>query len=134
MPSLSTITASDLMSKPVITARNNDNLSDIVVCLRENKIRHLPIVNDKKQLIGIVSNRDMLVATNTPANVDGERWASHIMTPNPITTTEETQGSDVASLLLKHRIGCLPIMHGERIVGIVTESDFVRFFARSKAQ
>jgi len=124
------IRASDLMSRPVIVARYDTPLANVVQMLRENQIRHLPIVNDDGELMGILSNRDMLVATNTPANIDGQRWASHIMTPDPITITESQTASETAALLIVHGIGCLPVMHNRLIVGIVTESDFVRFFAK----
>ena len=129
---LDRINATDLMSKPVIIARYDTALTEIVVLLRQNEIRHLPIVNDGGQLIGILSNRDMLVATNTPANVDGLRWASHIMTPDPITITPEHSATQAATLLIQHRIGCLPVIDNNQIVGIITESDFVRYFAQFK--
>ena len=129
MPSLSTIVAKDLMSQPVITAKYDTPLSAVIKLLKDNAIRHLPIVNDNGQLMGIISNRDMLVATSPPANIDGQRWASHIMTPNPITATALLPASTLASLLIQHKIGCLPILAAQNIVGIVTESDFVQFFA-----
>ena len=120
------------MSHPVITAKYNTPLTDLIKLLRKHEIRHLPIVNDGDALIGIVSNRDMLVATNTPANIDGNRWASHIMTPDPIVTNAGQAASIAAKMLLTHHIGCLPVMEKSRIIGIVTESDFVRFFAGEK--
>ena len=120
------------MSQPVIMARYDSPLSELIKTLRKHEIRHLPIVNDRKELIGIVSNRDMLVATNTPANLDGQRWASHIMTPNPISIGKTQSATTAAQLLLQHHIGCLPVLEGNKIIGIVTESDFVRYFAGDK--
>ena len=122
------------MSSPVIVARYDTKLTEVIQLLRKHEIRHLPIVNDGGDLIGILSNRDMLVATNTPANIDGQRWASHIMTPNPATITASQTASEAAALLVDKNIGCLPIMQENRIVGIITESDFVRYFANAQTR
>jgi CBS domain-containing membrane protein len=95
----------------------------VAAALREMQqlfIRHLPVV-DQGVLVGLVSHRDLLACD------DGNRRVSEVMSTDLKTVAPATQAYEAAYVLLRHKIGCVPVVSdGGRLVGIVTESDFVR--------
>ena len=107
--------------------------------MRERQCRRLPVVKDGR-LVGIVSDRDLRRATNSPL-VLRERWydeflLDHIvvracMTPNPATIAPETPVVQAAKLMRDRKIGGLPVVENERVVGIVTETDLLNYLIRS---
>jgi acetoin utilization protein AcuB len=103
--------------------------------MREGGFRRLPVVEDGR-LIGIVTDRDLRRASNSPLVVR-ERWydnflMDHIqvgacMTSEPITVAPRTLIVDAACILRDHKIGGLPVVDGHRLVGIVTETDLLNY-------
>ncbi|HTM20315.1 MAG TPA: CBS domain-containing protein [Kofleriaceae bacterium] len=86
------------------------------------RIRHLPVVDKDGGLLGVVSLRDILVAGDDP-----DLKLEQIMQADVMTVGPETQAHEAAYLLLRHAIGCVPVTDAAgRLVGIVTETDFVR--------
>ena len=84
-------------------------------------IRHLPIIDDGGRIVGVVSQRDLLTAS------DGERRVGEVMSREVVTAAAETPAHAVATLMLHHKIGCVPVVdHRGLLVGIVTDSDMVR--------
>lgn len=84
-----------------------------------SSIRHLPVVEDGV-LVGLVSRRDLLAC-------DESSTVGEIMATDLKTVTAETPAYEAAYLLLRHRIGCVPVLDADgTLVGIVTEFDFVR--------
>ena len=98
------------------------------------RIRHLPVVHGKK-LLGLVTHRDILRAqTRLMAGLRSKDesefiplTAKDLMTENVRTTTADTPAKEAARALLDNRFGCLPVLDGEELVGIVTEIDFLRW-------
>jgi CBS domain-containing protein len=87
-----------------------------------SRIRHLPVVDRAGVLVGVVSLRDLLVAGEDP-----HLRLEQIMQTDVKTVGPDTQAHEAAYLLLRHAIGCVPVTDdGGRLVGIVTETDFVR--------
>lgn len=106
--------------------------------LQTHRIRHLPVV-DGKRLVGIISDRDLrpLLPSFISAPEEGERFrtrgkqvrVSEIMIRQVISVTPETQTHKAARLMVEHRIGCLPVLRGSTLVGIVTTIDLLRAMA-----
>ena len=127
------------MTRDPVTVAPNDSIGVALKCMLDRGCRRLPVV-DQGKLVGIVSDRDLRRATNSPF-VLRERWyddflLEHIlvracMTPNPITITPRTSMLEAAKLMRDHKIGGLPVMEGERLVGIVTETDLLNYFIRT---
>ena len=130
----------DLMTEEVFTLKPGDSLSDLRNLLHDMDVRHVPVVDEEGDLIGLVSERDLLrnVLTDqadVPLSVRDEalrlRTLREIMTDEVQTVGPEDAVETAARLMLDNKFGCLPVTEGQRLVGILTESDFVDFFAKS---
>ena len=122
------------MKRDPITAKKNDSFRYALKLIRKEGIRHLPVL-DGKRLVGIVTDRDLRQSAPSPAttlevhelNYLLERLTIEaIMTKKIITVGPETNLLEAAKLLLTHKIGCLPVVEREELVGIVTEGDLLR--------
>lgn len=114
------------MTTAVITIREGEHLSDADIDMRLAGIRHLPVVDDRNHLVGILSNRDLLRALGRGNGKSVEVYK--VMTKRVRTVEEETPAHEAAAMMIEHKIGALPVM-GDRgqLVGLLTETDFVRF-------
>jgi CBS domain-containing protein len=126
------------MSREVVTLKRNDTLQTADDVMRLGRIRHLPIVDDDEQLAGIVTQRDLfhgglLRALGYGTHARGKALEALVikeaMTTEVVTTTPDTPLTVAAKTMLERKIGCLVVVYGEKIVGIITESDFVRWGA-----
>lgn len=127
----------DWMTHEVASVRRNDQLVIADDLMRLGRIRHTPVLEDHSDdLVGIVSQRDLFRGALAAAlgygqhaqqKVLGMLVIKDIMSTNPVTTTPETPLADAARVMLERKIGCLPVLEDGRLVGILTESDFLRF-------
>jgi CBS domain-containing protein len=129
-PVASTIRAirvSDFMTRDLVTLQEGDDLALAEQTLRLGGVRHLPVVRDGK-LIGLVTHRDLLRAaiTHPPRGTT----IGAVMTRDLTVVAPSTSLVQAARVMLAQKFGCLPVCDGTgRLVGIITESDFVRFAA-----
>ena len=127
----------DWMSSEVASVRRNDQLVIADDLMRLGRIRHTPVLDDHSDdLVGIVSQRDLFrgalagalgYGQHAQQTVMGMLFIKDIMSTDPITTTPDTPLVDAARVMLERKIGCLPVLEDGRLVGILTESDFLRF-------
>ena len=131
-------TVGDVMSKVPRTLSRNDALSVADDLMKQVRIRHLPVLDEDGLLCGIVSQRDLFRGALLRALGYGSRAEGHLletmlvkdaMVENPLTTTPGTPLADAARLMAERKVGCLPVVDGEALVGILTEGDFVRLAA-----
>lgn len=129
----------DLMSRPVRTLERNDMLSIADTVMRNERIRHLPVLDDAGRLVGILSQRDLffnaLVRALGHGTVARDRalgsiLVKEVMTEDVVTTTPETPITAAAQMMVDRKIGCLPVVEGNAVVGILSESDIVSAVAR----
>ena len=119
-----------IMTTALITAHPDTELSKIMQVLRDHNIRHMPVIDRQGILCGIISNRDMLVAHVNAKNVEGERLATHIMSRELVTVRPETCAGLAAREMYDSKLGSLPVVdENMRLVGLITEADFVEMFA-----
>jgi CBS domain-containing membrane protein len=127
----------DLMTEKVYTLGPGDNLVALEDLMDARRVRHVPIVDRDGDLVGLVTNRDLFRNVlgrldDLPMSVERDllrgRRVREIMTTEPETVEPETRLADAASILLENKIGCLPVVEGTHLVGILTEADFVRYF------
>jgi acetoin utilization protein AcuB len=92
----------------------------------KNDVRHLPVMA-KRDLVGIITNRDILSVTSlaTGGRGDLDRPVSDFMSTQVITVSPQMALEDAVRLLRKHHIAALPVMQGNRLVGIITEGDLL---------
>ncbi len=129
----------DLMTSEVTTLQRNDKLTLADDIMRLGRIRHLPVLDENGQLAGLVSQRDLFRGALAKALGYGERAqrqlmetlvVKEVMTSDVITTTPDTPLAEAAHVLAERKIGCLPVVEAGRLVGIITEGDFVALAAR----
>ena len=116
-----------VMNEEVISIAPTCSLAEADQILREARIRHLPVVDEGNRLVGLLSNRNMLIAHFSSKDQDGRRVAAHIMSRDLITVSPKTCLCVVGELLFENKIGCAPVVDKKgHLLGIITESDFVR--------
>jgi CBS domain-containing membrane protein len=126
----------DLMSSEVATVHRNDRLLIADDVMRLGRIRHTPVLDDETQeVVGILSQRDLFrgalaralgYGQHAQQKVLGMLFVKDVMTTDPVTTSPDAPLAEAARLMLERKIGCLPVLEGSELVGILTESDFVR--------
>ena len=130
----------DLMSVDVVTLGRNEKLVAAEDLMRLGRIRHLPVVDEEGALAGIVSQRDLFHSGLMKALGYGSHAQQHAlatvaikeaMTTDVVTTTPDTPVHEAARTMFERKIGCLVVLEGGRIAGILAESDFVKLAARA---
>lgn len=117
-----------IMSDNVYTVREDDLIDLVPNIMGWRSIRHVPVENDKGELVGLISMGRLLnyYATRIDAKDASSTCVKDIMVKKLITVDEETLTADAITLMRKHNIGCLPVVKNKNIlVGIVTERDFL---------
>jgi CBS domain-containing membrane protein len=128
----------DVMTHDPKTLGRNDQLSLADDLMQQERIRHLPVLDEDGELVGIVSQRDMFRGALARALGYGEtaqrRMLGMLVVKEVMSTQLATVGPDVpiadaARTMVDRKIGCLPVVEGGKLVGILTESDFVEVLA-----
>jgi acetoin utilization protein AcuB len=114
------------MSRPVVTVRQDADFQKALALMQEHRLRRLPVVDSEGQLVGIVVERDLLVAAMRYLQSRVE--VGDVMTRDVIAVGPDTDLVDVARTMLARKIGGLPVVDDGRLVGIVTESDIFKRF------
>jgi CBS domain-containing protein len=123
------ITVGDFMTRELVMVKESDDLALADSIFRLGRIRHLPVVRDRK-IVGLVTHRDLLRSGTSGAPAARVLQASDIMTRDLITVQPATSLVRAAQTMLAHKYGCLPVCEDDgTLVGIITEADFVRFAA-----
>ena len=111
----------EIMTTPVVTAAPDTPASGVAQLLARHKISGVPVTDPDGAVVGLVSEYDLLVKKGATAR--------EIMSPSVISVTEETDVDDVTTLLVDLRIRRVPVLAGQRLVGIVSRSDLVKLLA-----
>ena len=131
------LTVRDIMTRdPIILGRNDTlDLAEDIMDLR--RIRHMPVV-DEGSIVGIVSQRDLFRSALVTALGFGRKTQTaviktikikEIMTEHVITISPDVSVKEAARVMIDKKIGCLPVVDGENLVGLLTETDILRYFA-----
>jgi acetoin utilization protein AcuB len=117
----------DSMSREIVTLSPDETAATALALCRERRIRHLPVLREGI-LVGIVSDRDL--RSSTPALGDPARAAAlqkvlveGVMTTDVVSVHPDDPIEQAANSMRERRIGCLPVLDGDELVGIVTASD-----------
>jgi CBS domain-containing protein len=133
----------DVMTSDVTTLKRNDKLTLADDIMHLGRIRHLPVLDDDgQQIVGVVSQRDLFRGALARALGYGRRAqrkvldtlsVKEVMTSDVITTTPDMPLVEAARVLVERKMGCLPVVKNGRLVGILTEGDFVAMVARKQS-
>ena len=147
---LKTVAIGDIMSKPVKTINVNEDFSRTEELFVKLKIRHLPVVDNSKKLIGLISQRDVYRAVSPRRFVDGTVYfregiiidqdgyyekeslnqfiLNHIMHKNPKALTADRPIGNALHIMVTDKVGCVPIVDKDyHVVGVITRFDFLKF-------
>ena len=136
-----TATVADIMSKNVLFAHTGQSFTQLCRLFFEMDIHHLPVADEMGKLIGILSTNDVLKAygRKVPSlkRADDAMLNEHItiydlMTQDPISVPPGTTLKEAAQLLATHNIQSLPVVEGQKVVGIVTSRDLIRYLANNQ--
>jgi acetoin utilization protein AcuB len=125
------------MSKPVITVRPETPMPEALDLMRKERIRRLPVVNKRGELIGIVTETNLLKASPSEATslsiyevtyLLSKLTVERIMTKPVVTVTEDTPLEEAARIMADHHFSGLPVMRGKELVGMITETSLFRVF------
>jgi CBS domain-containing protein len=126
------LTVGELMTREVVTLEADDALIQVDDLLKRHHIRHVPVVQGRK-LVGMVSHRDLIRALARQAAGTGTHPISvrEVMTRDVEAVEPHASAREAIEKLLDRRFGCLPVVDAQGdLVGIVTESDFMRLARR----
>ncbi len=130
----------DLMTDTVFTLRPHDDLAALYDLMDAKHIRHVPIVDRERDLVGLVTHRDLSRTAlgpqeDAPLSLQREmlrrRKVREIMATEVDTIEADEDLRVAAEMLIENKIGCVPVVEGTHLVGILTESDFVRHYVHS---
>jgi CBS domain-containing protein/gamma-glutamyl:cysteine ligase YbdK (ATP-grasp superfamily) len=125
-------TVGQFMSTDLFTVRPDD-LVDLAASVMDwRHIRHVPVEDDQGHLVGLVTHRGLLhlFSSGSQTNNVHALTVKDIMKPNPLTVTPATPTLEAMEIMRREKVGCLPVVEGGQIVGIVTSFDFLDATAR----
>lgn len=125
----------DLMTEKVFTLRPGNDLATLYDLMDSRHVRHVPIVDSEGELVGLVTHLDLSRSAlgrldDLPLSAERDALKAKrirdIMLTEPDTIEPDATLKEAAEMVLENKIGCLPVVEGMHLVGILTEADFVR--------
>jgi CBS domain-containing protein len=125
---------SEVMATDVVTVGRNDDLRLVDDIMAERHIRHIPVVEDDA-IVGLVSQRDVFSAQMSSTMGYGEKGqraylhsilVKEVMAHPVITIAPEAPVSEAIDLIVEKRIGCLPVVRGQQLIGILTKTNLLQ--------
>ncbi|MBI4956337.1 MAG: CBS domain-containing protein [Myxococcales bacterium] len=129
----------DLMSREVKTLERNDSLSIADRVMQLERIRHMPVLDEDGLVVGVVSQRDLFRGALANALGYGKHaqqkildtlLVKDVMSSDLVTTRPDAPLAEAARVMVERKVGCLPVLDGDKLVGILTEGDFVALSAK----
>lgn len=130
----------ELMVTKVIAVRVEDSLSAAEEKFRLHGIRHLPVIDDKKRVVGMFTQRDLTRCSAPHKTEDGYVYdkeqlnrfiLKYVMTKDPVLLGPEDTVEHVVEIMARDKFGCVPIATPDRVLlGIVTQIDVLKYIAR----
>jgi CBS domain-containing membrane protein len=128
-----------LMQTSVATVRANETLAAAEDLMKTGWVRHLPVVDATARVLGVITQRDLLKASMSSVSGAGPTEQQHwlgqvlvreVMTKKPVTIEPEADLSGAVDKLLDGKFGCLPVVEGGKLVGLITETDLLQHLQR----
>jgi acetoin utilization protein AcuB len=118
------------MTRNIYTITSEDSIAEAFDLMKETNVRHLPVVDPDEQLMGILSERDLLLRANydsASGEIDfPELTVADAMVTDIVSCTPMTSIADVAAIFVKEKIDCMPVLDSHsKLVGLITSSDIL---------
>ena len=134
------------MTKNPVTIGPDESIVEASELMKKEKVYRLPVLDKDKKLIGVISEKDILFASPSPASslsihemayLLSQLTVRKLMTKNPRTITKDVPVEEAARMMVDEDLSCLPVVEGDTLVGIVSKSDLFKilielFGARNK--
>ncbi len=123
------------MTKNPVTIGPDANVVEASELMKKEKVHRLPVLDKDKKLVGVISEKDILYATPSPASslsihemayLLSKLTVRKLMSKDPVTITKDTTVEEAARLMVDQDLSCLPVVEGDRLVGIVSKSDMFK--------
>jgi acetoin utilization protein AcuB len=136
----------DLMRTPVVTINEDAGLDRALLIMRNQRIRHLPVVDDNHQMLGLISDRDLRLSMQEMEQGPGGAPKGYylpaltkvksVMITTVITANTDMPLSNAAVIMSERKFGALPVVEtaSKKLVGIITETDMLRLLAKMLKQ
>jgi len=142
--------AADVMTRTILSAGPETPIAEAIGLMLDNHVSGLPVMDEVGQLVGILTEGDLLRRGETGTERHRPRWleillgpgrlaseyvrthgrkVEDIMTREPVSVAPETPLDEIVELMERHRIKRVPVLEGEKLVGIVSRADFLRALA-----
>ena len=127
----------DRMTADPVTITTSTSFPDAYRIMREKRIRHLPVLDEKGKLVGVVARADLLHASPSSATtlsvfeinyLLANLQVGEVMSSPPLTVSEDAPLEEAAKAMVKNKIGCLPVVRDGLLVGMLTETDVFETF------
>ncbi|MGI9303913.1 MAG: CBS domain-containing protein [Gammaproteobacteria bacterium] len=134
------LTVRDVMTRDVKTLNRNDELSMAEELMKLGRFRHVVALDEEGKVAGVVSHRDIFFSALAWSTGQGKFAhdnalktlpVKQVMQTDPQLISPETKLAEAAALMMDQKIGCLPVVDGEELVGIITEGDFLALLAQA---
>ncbi len=134
--------AGEIMATPPISVRYDTSLHEAEELLKEKKITGMPVVDDRDEIVGIISEKHLLSIYDTRAGkpdpgdlsfrlpYEYQTWVEEVMTKKVISVTEETPLVEVCRLLVENHIHRVPVLRGKKVVGVISSLSLVGYLLR----
>jgi CBS domain-containing protein len=116
--------AKDIMTRDVVTVSPTTSVKELAKTLVQQQISGAPVMNKKGQIVGVVSETDIVASSG--------RTVKDIMSKKVCSVAEETPVEEIAGLMTAHKISRLPVMRGQKLVGLVSRADIVGAIAAGR--
>lgn len=125
----------DRMKKNPATASPDMSISEASAKMKAEKVHRLPVLDDDRRLVGVISEKDILLAAPSPAStlsayeinyLLSKLKVKNIMSRNPVTITKDTTVEEAVRLMVENDLSCLPVMENNFLAGIVSKSDMFK--------
>lgn len=132
------LTVADLMTLEPDVVTPDTSLLEVFERMKADACRQFPVLDQDGQLVGIITDRDLRLAMNSPLVLHarsedllllGAAAVGAVMTPHPVTVSPDTPACQAARMLSTYKFGALPVLEKDELVGIVSVTDFLEYFA-----
>jgi len=123
------------MTRNPVTATPDMSIAEASALMKQEKVHRLPVLDKEKRLVGIITEKDILYATPSPATslsihemayLLSKLTVKKLMSKNVVSITKDTTVEEAARMMVDQDLSSLPVLEGQQLIGIVTKSDMFK--------